>query len=94
MTIGQQLKKTRLLFGLTQEEMSAGIVSESFYSRVERDKNAITINKLIAMLNANNISLNDFFKIFDNEGMPELKLQRQIYSAFNDRDLDQQNSVF
>ncbi|WP_173005101.1 helix-turn-helix domain-containing protein, partial [Lactobacillus helveticus] len=52
MTIGQQLKKTRLLFGLTQEEMSAGIVSKSFYSRVERDKNAITINKLIAMLNA------------------------------------------
>ena len=33
MTIGQQLKKSRLLFGLTQEEMSAGIVSESFYSR-------------------------------------------------------------
>lgn len=88
MTIGQQLKKSRLLFGLTQEEMSAGIVSESFYSRVERDKNAITINKLIAMLNANNISLNDFFKTFDNDGMPELKLQRQIYSAFNDRDLD------
>ena len=93
MTIGQQLKKTRLLFGLTQEEMSAGIVSESFYSRVERDKNAITINKLIAMLNANNISLNDFFKTFDNEGMPELKLQRQIYSAFNDRDLDQLHQI-
>ncbi|WP_172992554.1 helix-turn-helix domain-containing protein, partial [Lactobacillus helveticus] len=87
MTIGQQLKKTRLLFGLTQEEMSAGIVSKSFYSRVERDKNAITINKLIAMLNANNISLNDFFRTFDNEGLPELKVQRKIYTAYNERNI-------
>lgn len=87
MTIGQQPKKTRLLFGLTQEEMSAGIVSKSFYSRVERDKNAITINKLIAMLNANNISLNDFFRTFDNEGLPELKVQRKIYTAYNERNI-------
>ena len=37
MTIGQQLKKFRLLLGLSQADMAAGIVTASFYSKVERD---------------------------------------------------------
>lgn len=42
--------------------MCAGIISESFYSKIEHDKNELSINKLLALLNAHNISLYDFLK--------------------------------
>ncbi len=37
MTIGKALKQLRLHAGLTQDQMAAGIISESYYSKVERD---------------------------------------------------------
>ena len=45
MTIGEQLKKTRNMLELTQLQMSAGIITESFYSKVERDKSKIEIGR-------------------------------------------------
>ena len=36
MTVGEALKQMRLQAGLTQTEMTAGVVSESFYSKIER----------------------------------------------------------
>ncbi len=51
MTIGEQLKKTRNTLQLTQKQMSEGIISESFYSRVECDKSRINIIDLIKILN-------------------------------------------
>lgn len=62
MTIGRQLKKMRQLLNLSQSQMCAGIISESFYSKIEHDKNELSINKLLALLNAHNISLYDFLK--------------------------------
>lgn len=88
MTIGQQLKKFRLLLGLSQADMAAGIVTASFYSKVERDQSEIVIDKLVEMLNAHNISLYDFFKVFDEENLPNLNLSRKVYSYFDNRDLD------
>ena len=41
MTIGEALKSLRLHAGMTQTEMAAGIVTESFYSKVERDLTAM-----------------------------------------------------
>lgn len=61
MSIGERLKKLRLFLGLTQAEMSQGIVSESFYSRVERGTRKINILDLLALLNKNGIHLEDFF---------------------------------
>lgn len=60
MTIGEQLKKTRNTLQLTQKQMSEGIISESFYSRVECDKSRINIIDLIKILNKHQISLYDF----------------------------------
>ena len=62
MTVGQQLRKTRMFLGITQEEMTKGIIATSFYSRVERDKADININDLILILNKNHVSLRDFLK--------------------------------
>lgn len=66
-TVGQQLRKTRMFLGITQEEMTKGIVTTSFYSRVEHDKVDININDLISILNKNNVSLRDFFEKFDGD---------------------------
>lgn len=52
MTIGEQLKSLRLAAGLTQKQMAAGIVSESYYSKVERDDQTIETDKLLAILEA------------------------------------------
>lgn len=86
-TIGTQLRKFRMLLGLSQTEMAAGIVTESFYSKVERDKSAITIDKLVAILNKHEISLYDFFNVFDQENLPQLILRRNMYETFNNRDV-------
>lgn len=61
MLVGERLKELRLFLGLTQKEMSQGIVSESFYSRVERGSRKIKILDLLALLNKNGIHLEDFF---------------------------------
>ena len=62
MKIGTQLKTTRLLLGLTQEQFSAGIVTESYYSRVESNKSNISMDSLLKILNYNQVSLYDFFE--------------------------------
>lgn len=87
-TIGRQLQKFRMLLGLSQTEMAASIVTESFYSKVERDKSAITIDKLVALLNKHEISLYDFFNVFDQENLPQLILHKKMYEAFDNRDLE------
>lgn len=87
MTIGQQLKKFRLLLGLSQADMAAGIVTASFYSKVERDQSEIVIDKLVEILNTHNISLYDFFEAFDKENLPNLNLEKKVYSYFDNRDL-------
>lgn len=87
MTIGQQLKKFRLLLGLSQADMAAGIVTASFYYKVERDQNEIVIDRLVEILNAHNISLYDFFEAFDKENLSNLNLEKKVYSYFDNRDL-------
>lgn len=89
MTIGYQLRKIRQFLNLTQSQMCAGIISESFYSKVEHDKSDLSFDKLLAILKAHNISLYDFFEAFDEENLPKVKLRKQIYTAFNNRNINQ-----
>lgn len=88
MTVGEQLKRFRLLLGLSQKEMAAGIVTASFYSRVERGKNEIVIDKLVKILNAHGISFYDFFEVFDEENLPNLNLEKRLHSYFDNRDIN------
>lgn len=89
MTIGQQLKQCRLSLGLTQAQMCQGVVTSSFYSRVESDNNRISVNSLLKILNNHNLSLYDFFINFDLEKLQQNKLQSQILAAFDCCDIDQ-----
>lgn len=76
-TIGSQLKKTRILLGLTGEQMCKGVLTESAYSRVERGQSEIDIDKLIELLNNHQVSLADFFTPFDQRSLEE-----EVKSAF------------
>lgn len=62
MNIGQLLREYRFHAGFTQKEMAAGIISESFYSRVERDTREIDAKDLVRLLEAHRFDVATFFR--------------------------------
>ena len=62
MTIGELLKQYRIEQGKKQKEFIAGVVSPSYYSKIEKDTHRITAEDLLAILNKNKIAPADFFK--------------------------------
>ena len=79
--IGNRLKNIRVFLGLTQEQFCASIVTESFYSRVENNKNNISMKDLVEILNFHHISLYDFFLSVDVKN-----IKKRIIQSFLDRD--------
>ena len=61
MTIGELLKEFRIRNLKTQKEWTVGIVSPSYYSKVEKGIHRITAEDLLAILTANQIKPWDFF---------------------------------
>lgn len=61
MNIGETLKSMRLHAGLTQTEMAAGIVSESYYSKVERGVHDISADALFKILIKHHLDPVSFF---------------------------------
>lgn len=82
MEFGTRLKNTRMFLGLTQKEFSAGIVTESFYSRVESNQSNISMMKLIELLNYHQVPLYDFFEPAFKEN-----IEQEAIRAFIDRDV-------
>ena len=62
MTIGELLKDYRIKQGKNQREFIAGIVSQSYYSKVEKEIHRITADDLLEILNHNGIPVKEFFK--------------------------------
>lgn len=89
MTIGQALKSLRLHAGMTQTEMAAGIVTESFYSKVERGVHAIDANVLIQILAKHHFDVPGFFGQISNQQStePYFNLAGDITYAQNNKDL-------
>lgn len=89
--IGNQLKNTRVFLGLTQEEFCAGIVTESFYSRVENNKSRISMDALLKILNYHHVSLYNFFVGVDTQqmykGMMQAFIDRNIAKLHNYQNL-------
>lgn len=86
MTIGQLLKQYRIENLKTQKEWAGNVISQSYYSKVEKDQNRITADDLIALLHFNNVKLWDFLsklsqedKIQYNEG---LNIGQEINEAY------------
>ena len=69
MTVGEALKQIRLQAGLTQTQMTAGVVSESFYSKVERGVHAIDVQTLINILSAHHMDVVHFFSLLNYQNL-------------------------
>lgn len=86
MTIGELLKEYRLKKGLTQKQFADGIVSTSYYSKVEKDGHRITAEDLIAVLEHNGIPLWSFFKNLtlkgDFEHYRNLSIEEEALDAY------------
>lgn len=90
MTIGEALKQERLHAGLTQTQMAAGLISESFYSKVERGVHSIDADTLINILSANHIDVIHFFTLIINQKSPvnpNFDIINKITFAQNKKDL-------
>lgn len=85
--IGNRLKKTRVLMELTQTEMSADAISESFYSKVERNLTDINAADMTTILNAHQVSFQDFFEGEKNLLPKKRALWKKLIAAFNRQDL-------
>ena len=86
MTIGELLKEYRITQGKSQKEFtdSGMIVSQSYYSKVEKNIHRITADSLIELLHYNNIPLDEFFgRINQND-----KIQHQQVKDFNNMLVD------
>ena len=68
MNIGEKIKRLRLRFGLTQEELAdRAELSKGFISQVERDLTSPSIATLTDMLECLGTNLKDFFDERENE---------------------------
>ena len=86
MTIGELLKEYRQKKGLTQKQFADGIVSTSYYSKVEKDEHRITVEDLIAILEHNNIAMWTFFRRLSLKGDFQheyiAKLENDVLDAY------------
>lgn len=80
-TIGKELKIIRLTYGLTQREMSAGVVEPTYYGLIERGDRQIGIKDLLEILKRNGISIYEFFNTFDKKAVKERRLENRIQMA-------------
>ena len=92
MTICKLLKEARLKKGLSQKQFSDGIISTSYYSKVEKNDHRITAEDLIALLEHNNIPMWSFFKELSMKGDIQheyvLDLEAEVMNAYYRSDVN------
>ena len=95
MTIGQLLKSMRLHAGLTQHEMAAGLMSESFYSKVERDVHSIDADLLLQLLAKHHFNFIKFASTMLNQKSadPYFETSVQITFAQNAKDKEKLDEI-
>ena len=88
MTFGEALKQIRHELYLTQEQMCAGVVSRSFYAKVESGRNRISADKLTEILFEHDIDITYFYQLLRNTYSSQSKLKendlnQKMNQAFN-----------
>lgn len=88
MTIGGALKQIRHELYLTQEQMCAGVVTRSFYAKVESGRNRISADKLTEILFEHDIDITYFYQLLRNTYSSQSKLKendlnQKMNQAFN-----------
>ncbi|WP_297815526.1 helix-turn-helix domain-containing protein [uncultured Lactobacillus sp.] len=94
MTIGEALHTVRNELYLTQEQMCAGVVSRSFYAKVESGKNSISADKLAKILFEHEIDIPYFYQLLQKtytskQKAHEILLNQNMEQAFNSGDITQ-----
>ena len=86
MTIGELLKEYRQKKGLTQKQFADGIVSTSYYSKVEKNEHRITVEDLVKILEHNDIAMWTFFRRLSLKGDFQheyiIKLENDVLDAY------------
>lgn len=88
MTIGEALKQIRHELYFTQEQMCAGVVTRSFYAKVESGRNRISADKLTEILFEHDIDITYFYQLLRNTYSSQSKLKendlnQKMNQAFN-----------
>ena len=88
MTIGEALKQISHELYLTQEQMCAGVVTRSFYAKVESGRNRISADKLTEILFEHDIDITYFYQLLRNTYSSQSKLKendlnQKMNQAFN-----------
>ncbi|QQP27903.1 helix-turn-helix domain-containing protein [Lactobacillus ultunensis] len=87
MLIGERLRKIRDSLGLTQTQMAAGIINRSFYSRVEKNKNAISTRDLMKILYHHEVSMVQFCQELGETKPQIVNYQEEIIQAYLKEDI-------
>ena len=88
MTIGEAIKQIRHELYLIQEQMCAGVVTRSFYAKVESGRNRISADKLTEILFEHDIDITYFYQLLRNTYSSQSKLKendlnQKMNQAFN-----------
>lgn len=91
MTIGEALKKERIMLGLTQTQMAGKVLTKSYYSKIERNVHEINAIDLINILNSHGINTAEFLNnIEKSESSIEIRIHQYNYMlhvAYYQKDL-------
>lgn len=72
--------------GGSQHSMAAGVIDDSFYSRVEKDKSKIRAESLLAILNIKKVSIIEFLVGFGDLSHKDASYKERIVNSLNNRD--------
>ena len=81
MEIGQALYTYRKKLGLTQGAMAAGIITVSYYSKVEKGSHRISAENLFAILASHSIDIQEFMDLI----RPDLDQSQYSFKEFDQR---------
>lgn len=96
MNIGSLLKEYRIKQGKSQCEFAGDVLTQSYYSKVEQNRNQITVQALIKLLSQNQIQLQDFFQRVDQEDDAQHELQQinqMMTQAYYSNNLSQMEQI-
>lgn len=97
MEIGELLKVYRLKQGKSQRTFVGQILNQSYYSKVEKGSNQISVKNLIDLLHYNGISVQAFLNKFDQESSDShyqiKEIENMIVEAYYTNDIEKMRYV-
>jgi len=89
MLVGDALSYFREGLDIKQKDFICNEVTQSYYSRIENNENDITVLRLLNILKKNNITVNEFFYLVNEDEDDFIKIYRQVKVAYyNEKPLE------